>query len=76
MLYYPKEKNQKRRPKKMKTLTVNNIGNFEFWVEMFRPRSKQWQRKTLSRLNKNVSCFETLEENQDKIKALKFLLNS
>ena len=57
-----------------KVIEVNNIGNFEFWVNMFRPRSQKWQRETLRRLKKEVSPFETLEENQDKIKALNFLL--
>ncbi len=57
-----------------KVIEVNNIGNFEFWVNCFKPRTKKYQRETLSRLKKEVSPFETLEENQDKIKALKFLL--
>jgi len=58
----------------MNTIYVNNLNNFEFWVGCFRPRSKEWQEKTLKRLKENVSIFETLEENQDKIKALLFLL--
>lgn len=63
----------------MKTLKpvieVNNLANFEFWFNTFKPRTVKWQRDTLKRLNKSVSVFETLEENQNKIKALKFLLN-
>jgi len=59
----------------MKTIKVNNMNNFEFWVNMFKPRSKSWQKQTLKRLKDKISIFETLEENQDKIKALEFLLN-
>lgn len=57
-----------------KTIEVNNMANFEFWLGMFKPRSKKWQRETLRRLKSKISPFETLEENQDKIKALNFLL--
>jgi hypothetical protein len=56
-------------------IEVNNLSNFEFWLGMFKPRSKAWQRTTLKQLKNSVSIFETLEENQDKIKALNFLLN-
>ena len=55
-------------------LKVNNMANFEFWLKMFKPRTEKWQKDTLKRLKKSVSCFETLEENQDKIKALEFIL--
>lgn len=55
-------------------IKVNNLSNFEFWLNMFKPRTKTWQRKTLKLLRQRVSIFETLEENQDKIKALEFLL--
>jgi len=61
---------------KKETITVNNLANFEFWLGMFKPRTKKWQRDTLRRLKKGVSSFETPEENADKIKALNFLLNS
>lgn len=57
-----------------KVIEVNNIGNFEFWIGMFKLRNKKWQKETLRRLKNKVSPFETLEENQDKIKALNFLL--
>lgn len=60
----------------MRTIKVNNLTNFEFWVNIFKPRTKSWQRLTLKRLKNNISIFETLEENQDKIKALEFLLNN
>jgi hypothetical protein len=59
-----------------KTITVNNLANFEFWVGMFKLRSKQWKRVTLARLQKSQSVFETESERQDKIKALQFLLNN
>ena len=59
-----------------KTITVNNLPNFEFWVSMFKPRTKKYQRNTLKRLKNKVSQFETAEENADKIKALNFLLNN
>jgi len=57
-------------------IKVNNLDNFEFWLGMFRPRTDKWKRDTLRRLKKSVSPFETFEENQDKIKALQFLLNN
>lgn len=57
-----------------KAITVNNLANFEFWLGMFRPRTKKWQRDNLRRLKKSVSPFETSAENADKIKALEFLL--
>ena len=59
-----------------KEITVNNLANFEFWLSMFKPRTKKYQRETLRRLKNGVSQFETFEENQDKIKALNFLLNN
>jgi hypothetical protein len=59
----------------MKTLKVDNMGNFEFWLAMFRPRTRQWQKKTLASLRKGIRVFQTESERQDKIKALEFLLN-
>lgn len=59
-----------------KTIEVKNLANFEFWIGMFKPRTVKWQRDTLRRLKKGVTHFETLEQNQDKIKALNFLLNN
>lgn len=56
------------------TLKVDNMANFEFWLGMFRPRTKKWQRATLKRLKKGQSIFETEGERNDKIKALQFLL--
>ncbi len=47
---------------------------YDFWVSMFKPRTKKYQRETLARLKKGVSTFETPEENAAKIKALKYLL--
>jgi len=58
-----------------KTIEVNDMANFEFWVGMFRPRAKKYQKETLRRLKASVSVFETPEENKDKVKALEFLLN-
>ncbi len=57
-----------------KEIKVNNMANFEFWVNSFKPRTKKWQIDSLKRLKKGVSTFETFEDNQDKIKALEFLL--
>lgn len=57
-----------------KTIEVNNRPNFEFWLGMFRPRTDKWKRNTLKRLKAGISPFETEAENQDKIKALNFLL--
>ncbi len=59
---------------KKPVIKVNDLGNFEFWLGMFRPRTDKWKRDTLKRLKKSVSQFETEAENQDKIKALNFLL--
>ncbi len=59
----------------MKTLKVDNMGNFEFWLAMFRPRTKQWQRKTLASLKKGLRPMQEESERQDKIKALEFILN-
>lgn len=56
-------------------IKVNNLPNFEFWLGMFKPRTKKWQRETLKRLKTKVSIFETDKENADKIKALQFLLS-
>jgi len=55
-------------------IKVANLPNFEFWLGIFKPRTKKWQREALKRLKAKVGELETLEENQDKIKALKFLL--
>lgn len=57
-----------------KVIEVDNIGNFEFWIGMFKLRTKAWQRENLKRLQSKVSAFETDQENSDKIKALEFLL--
>ena len=59
----------------MKTLKVDNLGNFEFWLAMFKPRTRQWQRMTLASLRKGKQVFQEESERQDKIKALEFLLN-
>lgn len=49
---------------------------YHFWISQFKPRTKKWQRETLARLRKGVSTFETLEDNNTKIKALKHILNN
>ena len=49
--------------------------DINFWVKQFTPRTKKWQLETLKRLKEKVSPFETEEENQIKIKALKQILN-
>lgn len=58
-----------------KPIEVDSLPNFEFWLGMFRPRTKKWQRDNLKRLRAKVSVFESADENADKIKALEFLLN-
>jgi hypothetical protein len=57
-----------------KTIEVNNIASFEFWFNMFKLRSKKWLKETLKRLKTSRSIFETEEDRQDKIKAIKFIL--
>jgi len=59
-------------PKKI--IKVHSITEFEFWVNMFKPRTKKYQRETLRRLKKQQSIFETTKQREDKIKALNFLL--
>ena len=54
---------------------MNDENTFSFWVKMFNPRTKKYQKETLRRLKNSVSPFETFEENQIKIKALKHILN-
>jgi hypothetical protein len=56
------------------TIRVNDMANFNFWLGMFKPRTKSWQRQHLRELKKGKSQFESESERQDKIKALKFLL--
>lgn len=58
-----------------KIIEVENIDNFNFWVNTFKTREKSYLRKTLLRLKKSVSIFETMQENSDKIKAINFILN-
>ena len=58
-----------------KIIEVDNLSNFEFWLGMFKLRSKVWQRSTLKKLKASISPFETCQENSDKIKALEFILN-
>ena len=47
----------------------------EFWVSMFNPRTKEWQRKKLKELNAKISIFETPKENSKKIEALQIILS-
>lgn len=49
--------------------------NHLFWLSMFRPRTKAWQRETLKRLKSKVSILETDADNSEKIKALEIILN-
>jgi len=58
------------------TIKVDNLDNFQFWVGMFRPRTDKFKRETLKRLqNETGDPFAgTVSERDDKIKALKFLL--
>jgi len=59
------------------TIKVNYIASFEFWIGCFKPRTKKWQRENLRRLKgMNEPFTGTVEDHQDKIKALQFLLNS
>lgn len=64
---------------KRPVLKVNDMGNFDFWLGMFRPRTKAWQIANLKRLKNEVKqgvrpFGGTVEEREDKIKALEFLL--
>jgi len=34
----------------MKTIEVNDLASFEFWVNVFRPRTDKWKRANLRRL--------------------------
>ena len=43
---------------------------------MYKPRTKDWQRKHLAALRKGTNTFMNPNETNDKIKALKFLLNN
>ena len=45
-----------------------------FWLGMFWPRSSEWQRTTLARLESGQSVFETAQARADKIVAIKQLL--
>jgi hypothetical protein len=58
----------------------NNMENqsksgVDFWIKMFTPRTDKWKRDTLKRLRADKQVFGTLQETQDKIQALKSLLN-
>lgn len=56
-------------------LNVDNLENFKFWLGMYRPRTKDWQRKRLKELNSGKTLLgENRADKEDKIKALKFLL--
>lgn len=60
---------------KGKSINVNNMANFEFWVGMYKPRTKTWQRQHLRELKKGFKAFgESDGEHQDKIKAMEFVL--
>jgi hypothetical protein len=60
---------------KKPVIEVNNLASFEFWVGMFKLRTDRWKRDTLKRLKADKLTFGSLQETEDKIKALKFLLN-
>lgn len=60
--------------KNKKVMRVNNLRDFEFWLGMYKPRTKKWKENRLKELKKEKSVFETEEERQDKIRALEFLL--
>ena len=60
----------------MNTIKVDNLPTFEFWLGMYKPRTKDWQRKHLAALRKGTNTFMNPNETNDKIKALKFLLNN
>lgn len=60
---------------KRKVLKVDNLGNFDFWLGMFRTRSEEWQRNKLKELKEGKdNHFSNPAEKNDKIKALEFLL--
>lgn len=47
----------------------------EFWVNMFAPRTDKWKRETLKRLTNSVNPFDNAEEVENKVEALRTLLN-
>lgn len=51
-----------------------NISDINFWIKMFKPRTQKWQKATLKRLKSKKNIFETEEERQIKINALKTLI--
>jgi hypothetical protein len=61
---------------KMKSvIKVNNMGNFEFWLGMYKPRSEEWKREHLKYLEDDrVHHLDSRSEREDKIKALRFSL--
>lgn len=60
-----------RRPIEIKETSTNGVA---FWIKMFQPRTKKWQRDTLKRLKGDRQVFGSLQETTDKIEALKHLL--
>ncbi len=46
----------------------------QFWVSMFKPRTKKYQRDTMRRLKTGKNILESPEENANKRAALKILL--
>lgn len=45
-----------------------------FWIKMFMPRTQKYLKETLRRLKTGVSTFETPEDNEAKIQAIKSIL--
>lgn len=63
---------------KRKSISGNET-DMHFWIRMFGPRTKAWQRKTFSKLTKEVKLgtinpFSTEAERRSQIEALKILL--
>ena len=58
----------------VKNSLIGYNSGIEFWISMFKPRTDKWKRDTLKRLRSDKMTFGTLQETEDKIKALKQLL--
>jgi hypothetical protein len=56
----------------MKTIKVNNLANFEFWLSVFKQKTKSEQEVIFNELHSTKNSLDT--ERNDKIKAIQFLL--
>lgn len=54
-------------------METTHISDVDFWIKMFKPRTKKWQKDNLKRLRNLVNDNEP-QATQNKIKALQTLL--